>query len=322
MRAVRGGPMCPITYSDNIIPLKNWLATTRKECVEEEPKLVENEEIEREEMELVPQDESEGSRTYGQSRSQIRGIIETNSMVNEVLFNQLLMGFFPSGFLLGKMDIVDSQKFPTFGIDAMRHFGWSWEWIVPYIVNLSLLIGAVLSYGEYCGHLYVNLRENAVHYKKKLFDEQKQNYILPRRDYLHFWIGIVGYVIVLLSQIIAVPIMFTQISWFYVRLYYVLAPSLAFCYAYGAGLTVILPCEYNYGKADLFVLDWKFPGGKWCGLDSNCWMDFKTEHLTVTSPSSLVFRTTVIGTAPIGLRGGSRNRPIIGVAGFSALPQY
>ncbi|KAM1397310.1 hypothetical protein ACFX2I_014908 [Malus domestica] len=47
--------------------------------------------------------------------------------------------------------------------------------------------------------------------------------------------------------------MFPELKWYYVIVAYLLAPSLAFCNAYGAGLTD-LKMSYNYGKVALFVL--------------------------------------------------------------------
>ena len=47
--------------------------------------------------------------------------------------------------------------------------------------------------------------------------------------------------------------MFPQLKWYYVVVAYIFAPSLAFCNAFGAGLTDI-NMAYNYGKVALFTL--------------------------------------------------------------------
>lgn len=47
--------------------------------------------------------------------------------------------------------------------------------------------------------------------------------------------------------------MFPQLKWYYIIVAYIFAPSLAFCNAFGAGLTNI-NMAYNYGKVALFLL--------------------------------------------------------------------
>jgi len=141
---------------------------------------------------------------------------------------------------------------------------------------------------------------------------------------------------------------------------YFLAPSLAFCNAYGAGLTDI-NMAYNYGKVALFVLaalsgkeDGLVAGLVGCGLIKSVvsvacilMQDFKTAHLTFTSPRAM-FLNQAIGTAlgcltaplsfflfykafDVGNPNGEfkapyaliyRNMGILGVQGFSALPQH
>lgn len=172
------------------------------------------------------------------------------------------------------------------------------------------------------------------------------------------WIGVVGYVFFSIISTIAVPMIFPQLKWYYVVVSYILAPSLAFCNAYGAGLTD-MNMAYNYGKVALFVL--AALSGKengvvaalaGCGLIKSVvsvacilMQDFKTAHLTRTSPRAM-FMSQVIGTAvgcvmaplsfflfykafdvgnpkeefkaPYALI--YRNMAILGVQGFSALP--
>ena len=103
--------------------------------------------------------------------------------------------------------------------------------------------------------------------------------------------------------------MFRQVKWYYVVVAYVLAPVLGFSNAYGTGLTDI-NTSYNYGKIALFIFAaW---GGKdngviaglvGCGIvkqlmqvSAELMHDFKTAHLTLTSPRSMLLGQ-VIGTA-------------------------
>eukprot|EP01018_Ginkgo_biloba_P015313 Gb_14706 [translate_table: standard] len=193
------------------------------------------------------------------------------------------------------------------------------------------------------------------------------NYDLQRRDEkfmkdsIPVWVAVTGYIALAAISIGAVPQLFHQMKWYYVLLAYVFAPVLAFCNAYGAGLTD-MNLAYNYGKAALFVFAaWagKEHGGVLVGLvatgvmksivstASDLMQDFKTGYLTLSSPRSM-FLSQLIGTvmgcmiAPlcfwlfnnsfdVGNPDGEykapfaliyRNMAILGVEGFSALPKY
>lgn len=195
--------------------------------------------------------------------------------------------------------------------------------------------------------------------QRKSNDDLKQKELFVREK-IPMWIGVAGYVFFSIISIIAVPIVFPQLKWYYVVVAYFLAPSLAFCNAYGAGLTDI-NMAYNYGKVALFVL--AALSGKengivaalaGCGLIKSvvsvaCTLmqDFKTAQLTCTSPRAM-FMSQVIGTAvgcvmaplsffvfykafdvgnpkeefkaPYALI--YRNMAIVGAQGFSALPHH
>jgi OPT family oligopeptide transporter len=154
--------------------------------------------------------------------------------------------------------------------------------------------------------------------------------------------------------------MFPQLKWYFVLIAYVIAPSLSFFNAYGAGLTD-MNMAYNYGKVALFVLaalagkeNGVVAGLVGCGLiksivsiSSDLMHDFKTGHLTLTSPRSMLL-SQLIGTAigcvvapltfflfyhafDVGNPDGEykapyaiiyRNMAILGVEGFSALPRH
>jgi OPT family oligopeptide transporter len=195
--------------------------------------------------------------------------------------------------------------------------------------------------------------------EEKPIEALKQNEIFLREN-IPMWVAAVGYVIFAILSIIVIPFMFPQLKWYYVVVAYFLAPSLAFCNAYGAGLTD-MNMAYNYGKVALFVLaalsgkeDGLVAGLVGCGLIKSVvsvacilMQDFKTAHLTFTSPRAM-FVNQAIGTAlgcltaplsfflyykafDVGNPNGEfkapyaliyRNMAILGVQGFSALPQH
>ncbi|GAB2209922.1 hypothetical protein Droror1_Dr00027150, partial [Drosera rotundifolia] len=180
------------------------------------------------------------------------------------------------------------------------------------------------------------------------------------REGIPMWIAASGYILFSMISPIAIPIIFPQVKWYYVIVAYILAPAMAFCNAYGAGLTD-MNMSYNYGKVALFTL--AALAGKnngvvaalaGCGLiksvvSVSCILmqDFKTGHLTLTSPRSMLV-SQAIGTAigcvvaalsfflfykafDVGNPNGDfkapfaiiyRNMAILGVEGFSAFPQH
>ncbi|KAG4131001.1 hypothetical protein ERO13_D09G181200v2 [Gossypium hirsutum] len=286
--------------------------------------------------------------------------------------------------------------------------------ICPHLVNLSLLLGAVLSWGvmwpligglkgewfpatlpessmkSLNGYkvfisIALILGDGLYNFLKILFftarnihakvknsnrktspDNQKQ---LPddlhrnelfNRESIPIWVACAGCTFFSVISVIVIPQMFPELKWYYVVVAYILAPSLSFCNAYGAGLTD-MNMAYNYGKVALFVLaalsgkeNGVVAGLVGCGLiksivsiSSDLMHDFKTGHLTLTSPRSMLL-SQAIGTAigcivapltfflfykafDLGNPDGEykapyaliyRNMAILGVQGFSALPQY
>jgi len=120
-------------------------------------------------------------------------------------------------------------------------------------------------------------------------------------DSIPNWLAYTGYALLSIIAVIVIPIMFRQVKWYYVIVAYVLAPVLGFSNAYGTGLTD-MNMSYNYGKVALFIFAaW---GGKdsgviaglvGCGIvkqlvqvSAELMHDFKTGHLTLTSPRSML----------------------------------
>ncbi|KAI4977625.1 hypothetical protein ZWY2020_008512 [Hordeum vulgare] len=325
-----------------------------------------------------------------------------------------------NGFHTPYGDAMAKQQFPTFGLTAWKHtffFDFSLTYvgagmICSHLVNLSLLFGAILSWGvmwplisDLEGDWYpANIPESSMSslqgYKaficialilgdglynfvkiiaftiKNLFEKSKlkntkKDEDIPVLDDLHrnevfmedslpSWLAYSGYVALSVAAVIVIPLMFREMKWYYVVIAYLLAPALGFCNAYGAGLTD-MNMAYNYGKVALFIL------AAWAGKDSGvvaglvgCGLvkslvsisadlmhDFKTGHLTLTSPRSMLV-AQAIGTAmgciigpltfmlfykafDIGNPEGPwkapyaliyRNMAILGVEGFSALPKH
>ncbi|CAN1299667.1 Metal-nicotianamine transporter YSL1 [Linum perenne] len=278
------------------------------------------------------------------------------------------------------------NQFPTFGLKAWKqsfYFDFNTTYvgagmIVSHQVNLSLLFGAILSYGimwplinDLKGKWFEsNLEESSMkslygykvflsvslilgdglynfikvmsctiiniqgrlknkklrieEFEMKELEDKKQTELFLREK-IPMWIGLVGYVSFSVLSTIAVPMIFPQLKWYYVVVAYILGPSLAFCNAYGAGLTDI-NMAYNYGKVALFVL--AAVSGKengvvaalaGCGLVKSVvsvacilMQDFKTAF-DVGNPDGEI-------KAPYALI--YRNMAILGVEGFSALPKH
>ncbi|KAL6503935.1 Metal-nicotianamine transporter ysl3 [Orobanche gracilis] len=195
--------------------------------------------------------------------------------------------------------------------------------------------------------------------KNQTLDDFQRNKLFIKEG-IPIWAACVCYTFFSIISIIVIPIMFPQLKWYYVLVAYILAPSLSFCNAYGAGLTD-MNMAYNYGKVALFVLaalagkdEGLVAGLIGCGLiksivsiSSDLMHDLKTGHLTLTSPR-LMLVSQGIGTAigcivapftfflfykafDVGNPDGEykapyaliyRNMAVLGVEGFSALPGH
>uniref|UniRef100_M1B2I5 Oligopeptide transporter OPT family n=1 Tax=Solanum tuberosum TaxID=4113 RepID=M1B2I5_SOLTU len=187
-------------------------------------------------------------------------------------------------------------------------------------------------------------------------DEKIRNdYFL--KDQIPNWVA-AGIAVV---SIIVVPMIFHSLKWYHVLVAYLIAPILAFCNSYGAGLTD-WSLASNYGKIAILTFSY------WVGLENggviarlaSCGLmmsildttfglmgDFKTGYLTLTSPRSMFF-SQLIGTAMgcvitpllfwifnsayrLGDPEGSYPAPyalmyrgiaLLGVEGFGSLPKH
>ncbi|XP_022763957.1 probable metal-nicotianamine transporter YSL7 [Durio zibethinus] len=348
-----------------------------------------------------------------------------------ILFRSFVFSFVFAFFqwFYTAVDGCGFSSFPTFGLQAYDerfYFDFSSTYvgvgmICPYMVNVSLLIGAVISWGimwpiieSKKGTWYrsdlspsslhgiqgyrvfiaiaMMLGDGLYHVLFMLIktilsliaknssnkdssvitpdvtdqDAQIANYDERRRtefflkDQIPNKVAISGYIILAIISIIAVPFIFHQLKWYHILVAYAIAPVLAFCNAYGCGLTD-WSLASNYGKLAIIIFS------SWVGLEhggvvaglascgvmmsivstaSDLMQDFKTGYLTLSSPRSMFF-SQVIGTAmgcfltplvfwffykayPIGDPNGTYPAPygllyrgiaLLGVEGISSLPK-
>ncbi|XP_075495821.1 putative metal-nicotianamine transporter YSL7 [Primulina tabacum] len=317
------------------------------------------------------------------------------------------------------------DSFPTFGLHALKqrfNFDFSTTYvgvgmICPYMVNVSLLVGAILSWGVMWpliqtkeGSWYkAGLKASDIHgiqgYRVFIaismmlgdglyhvvymvivtlknfmaqqseqkhvsdsmeedqqigdYDEKKRKeYFL--KDQIPNVAAITGYVLLAALSVGLIPMIFHQLKWYHILVAYSVAPILAFCNAYGCGLTD-WSLASNYGKLAILIFSsWAgvehggiIAGLASCGVmmsivstASDLMQDFKTGYLTLSSPRSMFFGQ-VYGTflgcimSPlvfwfffkaynVGDQSGSYPAPFammyraiatLGVEGFSSLPK-
>lgn len=340
-----------------------------------------------------------------------------------------LWGFFQWFFTAG--DNCGFVNFPTFGLKAFEnrfYFDFSATYvgvgmICPYLINISLLVGAILSWGVMWplidakkGSWYsADLKPSSLHglqgYKVFIaiamilgdglynffkvlgctlfglynqlcnkdsgtvlplsgspeippslsYDDQRRTQVFLK-DQIPTWFAVAGYIIIAIISAATLPHIFFQLKWYYIVVIYLIAPTLAFCNAYGCGLTD-WSLASTYGKLAIFTIGaWAGAshGGVLAGLAacgvmmnivstaSDLTQDFKTGYMTLASPRSM-FVSQIIGTAmgcvispcvfwlfysafkDLGVPGSAypapyalvyRNMSILGVEGFSALPKH
>jgi hypothetical protein len=192
------------------------------------------------------------------------------------------------------------------------------------------------------------------------YDEERRNEFFSK-DQIPWYVALGGYVVIAAISIGTVPQIFPQLKWYHILVAYIFAPLLAFCNAYGSGLTD-WSLVSTYGKLAIFAFG-AWVGGSHggvlaglaaCGVMMNIvgtaadlMGDFKTGYLTLASPRSM-FISQVIGTAMgcviapcvfwlfykafgnVGVDGSAypapyaavyRSMAILGVDGFSSLPK-
>ena len=144
---------------------------------------------------------------------------------------------------------------------------------------------------------------------KQSYDDQRRTRFFLK-DQIPTWFAVGGYITIAATSTAILPHMFHQLRWYYILVIYICAPVLAFCNAYGAGLTD-WSLASTYGKLAIFTIGaWAGSehGGMLAGLAacgvmmnivstaSDLTQDFKTGYLTLSSPKSM-FVSQVIGTA-------------------------
>lgn len=196
--------------------------------------------------------------------------------------------------------------------------------------------------------------------EEESFDDKRRNELFLK-DQIPKTVAFGGYAVVAAITTVCLPFIIPQLKWYYILVAYIFAPVLAFCNAYGSGLTD-WSLATTYGKLAIFVFGaWAGAshGGVLAGLAacgvmmsivgtaSDLMQDFKTGYLTLASPRSM-FVSQVIGTAMgcviapcvfwlfyksfnIGASDGAypapytimyRNMAILGVDGLSSLPKH
>ncbi|KAG4952663.1 hypothetical protein JHK82_045556 [Glycine max] len=140
------------------------------------------------------------------------------------------------------------------------------------------------------------------------YDDQRRTQLFLK-DQIPTWFAISGYVAIAAISTATLPHIFPELKWYYIIVIYLIAPTLAFCNAYGCGLTD-WSLASTYGKLAIFTIGaWagSSNGGVLAGLAacgvmmnivstaSDLMQDFKTGYLTLASPRSM-FVSQIIGT--------------------------
>jgi hypothetical protein len=142
------------------------------------------------------------------------------------------------------------------------------------------------------------------------FDDARRTDFFTK-DQIPMPVAIGGYVAIAAISVTTVPrLIFPQLEWYHVLAVYLMAPVLAFCNAYGMGLTD-WSLASTYGKLAIFTFGaWAgkshsgvLVGLATCGIMMNIvstaadlMQDFKTGYMTLASPRSM-FVSQVVGTA-------------------------
>ncbi|KAL0356433.1 UNVERIFIED_CONTAM: putative metal-nicotianamine transporter YSL5 [Sesamum radiatum] len=281
-----------------------------------------------------------------------------------------LWGFFQWFFTAG--GDCGFASFPTFGLQAYEHkffFDFSATYvgvgmICPHIINVSVLVGGILSWGimwpllklekflkeNLCkkipqifigiamilgdgsynfvkaragtlARLLIKLHEtkaksqipvknhSSPSIKSQSYDNQRRSQLFLK-DQIPKWFAIGGYLSTAAISTATLPHIFHHHKWYQITVIYIFAPTLAFCNAFGCGLT-------GWSSASMYGILAILTIGAWggashggvmarlvaCGVimsitapASDLMQDFKTGYMTLASPRS-IFVSQVIGTA-------------------------
>ncbi|CAI9766709.1 unnamed protein product [Fraxinus pennsylvanica] len=267
-------------------------------------------------------------------------------------------------FFSGIGDSCGFDNFPSLGLTLFNntfYFDFSPTYvgcglICPHIVNCSVLLGAIISWG----FLWPFISQRADSDRSKLLVEQRKRDAVFLKDGIPFWFAASGYVALAAVSTATMPMIFPPLKWYLVLCSYIIAPALAFCNSYGTGLTD-WSLASTYGKIGLFIIASLVgsSGGVLAGLAAcgvmmsivstaaDLMQDFKTGYLTLSSAKSM-FVSQLIGTAmgcviapltfwmywsafDIGTPDSPYKAPyavifremaILGVEGFSELPKH
>ncbi|KAK1393673.1 putative metal-nicotianamine transporter YSL7 [Heracleum sosnowskyi] len=88
--------------------------------------------------------------------------------------------------------------------------------------------------------------------KAASFDDQCRTQLFLQ-DQIPSWLALGGYVLIASISTAVLPQIFHQLRWYYVLVIYIFAPVLAFCNAYGCGLTG-WSLASTYGKLAIFTI--------------------------------------------------------------------
>ncbi|KAK6256246.1 Oligopeptide transporter [Theobroma cacao] len=331
-------------------------------------------------------------------------------------------------FFSGIGDSCGFDNFPSFGLTLFKntfYFDFSPTYvgcglICPHIVNCSVLLGAIISWGflwpfisAHAGDWYPSGLESndfkgLYGYKvfiaialilgdglynlikivyitvKEIYNKSTKQSKLPivnevidgesskglaeqrkrdevfLKDRIPTWFAASGYVALAAISTATIPIIFPPLKWYLVLISYIIAPALAFCNSYGAGLTD-WSLTSTYGKIGLFIIaslvgnnGGVIAGLAACGVmmsivstAADLMQDLKTGYLTLSSAKSM-FVSQIVGTAmgcviapltfwlfwtafDIGSPDGPYKAPyavifremaILGIEGFSELPKH
>ncbi|CAE6203208.1 unnamed protein product [Arabidopsis arenosa] len=194
----------------------------------------------------------------------------------------------------------------------------------------------------------------------ELMREKKKRDDIFLKDRIPLEFAVSGYVGLAAISTAIIPLIFPPLRWYFVLCTYLVAPGLAFCNSYGAGLTD-MSMPSTYGKTGLFIVasivgnnGGVIAGLAACGImmsivstAADLMQDFKTGYLTLSSAKSM-FVTQLLGTAmgciiapltfwlfwtafdigdPDGLYKAPyaviyREMAILGIEGFTKLPKH